>query len=137
MFTTTFLMSFLFIVNPFIVYLVFKNRGAIEVNFVQLLQIYGYSLAIFVPVAILNCFFISLNRLRIFLILVAGCISLYYIYKETKEYINKYIDDNTMKYLGGYMIGSTCCFMGLVRYYFLNAWMEMKMNEYIFWMIFK
>lgn len=121
MFKTVFLMFFLFIINPFIAYLVFKNRGAIEVTFVHLLQIYGYSLAIFVPVAILNCFFISLNRLRFCLILASGAISLYYIYKETKEYITKYIDDKTLNYIGGYMVCSTTFFMAMLRYYFLSA----------------
>ena len=99
----------------------FKNRGAIEVTFVHLLQIYGYSLAIFVPVAILNCVLLSLFRLRMFLVLCSGAISLYYIYKETKEYITKYIDDETFKYLGGFMLASTALFQFLLVYYFLAA----------------
>ncbi len=121
MFKTVFIMFFFFIVNPFIAYLVFKNRGAIEVTFVHLLQIYGYSLAIFVPVAILNCFFISFNRLRVFLIIVSGAISLYYIYKETKEYLTKYLDEKTLTQLGGYMVCSTTLFLLLLRYYFITA----------------
>jgi hypothetical protein len=121
MFKTVFLLSFLFILNPFIGYLIFKNRGAIEVTFAHLLQIYGYSLAIFVPAAILNCFLMPLNRLRIFLILVSGAISLYYLYKETKEYLTKYIDEQTLKYVTGYMAGSTLFLLLLIRYYFLAA----------------
>ena len=33
MFTTIFLLSFFYILNPFIGYLTFKNRGAVEVTF--------------------------------------------------------------------------------------------------------
>jgi hypothetical protein len=120
-FKTTFLLLLLFVLNPFVSYLVFKNRGAIEVTYINLLQIYGYSFAVFVPLAIVNCILLPLNRLRIFLLLVCGAISLYYIYKETKEYLTKYIDDQTFKYFGGYIVGSTAVFMLLFRYYFLSA----------------
>lgn len=111
----------MFTVNPFIIYLVFKNKGAIEVTYANLLQVYGYSFAIFIPLAILNSCLVPLNRLRVFLLLCAGIISLYYIYKETKEYLTKYIDESTLKYIGGYIVGSTGVFMLLFRYYFLHA----------------
>lgn len=111
----------MFIVNPFVGYLIFKNRGALEVTYTSLFQIYGYSFAIFIPLAIVNCLLMPLNRLRVFLLLASGAISLYYIYKETKEYLTKYIDDNTWKYFAGYIVGSTALFMLLFRYYFLHA----------------
>ena len=111
----------MFLVNPFVAYLVFKNKGAIEVTYTNLLHVYGYSLAVFIPLAIINSALIPLNRLRIFLLLAAGAISLYYIYKETKEYITKYIDDQTLKYIGCYIVGSTALFLILVRYYFLHV----------------
>lgn len=120
-FKTTFFLLLMFIVNPFIAYLVFKNKGAIEVTYASLLQIYGYSLAIFIPLSLINCLLMPLNRLRVFLLISAGAISTYYIYKETKEFLTKYIDENTLKYIGGYIVGSTCLFMVLVRYYFLHA----------------
>ena len=37
LFTITFLMFLFFIVNPFVCYLLFKNRGAMEVTFTSLL----------------------------------------------------------------------------------------------------
>ena len=108
--------------NPFVCYLIFKYRGAIEVTYSGLFQIYGYSFAIFIPLAIINCILIPLNRLRIFLLLASGAISLYYLYKETKEYLTKYIvDESTWKYFVGYIVLSTAFFMVLFRYYFLTA----------------
>jgi len=74
-----------------------------------------------VPLAILNCILMPLNRLRIFLMIASGAISLYYIYKETKEYLTKYIDDQSFKYIGGYVVGSSAFFLLLLRYYFLSA----------------
>lgn len=110
MFKTLFILGLMFIVNPFVAYLIFKNKGAIDVTFTNLLQIYGYSLAIFVPVSIISCVLISLSRLRLFLILVSGAISLYYMYKETYEYVKKYIDADSYKYLSGYAVGMTGLF---------------------------
>jgi len=53
--------------------------------------------------------------------IASGSISLYYIYKETKEYLTKYIDDQSFKYIGGYVVGSSAFFLLLLRYYFLSA----------------
>ena len=85
-------MLLFFLLNPFVCYLLFKNKGAMEITFISLLQIFGYSLAIYIPLALINCVFYPLDRLRIFMILVAAWISLYYVYKETKEHLDKYFD---------------------------------------------
>jgi hypothetical protein len=89
-------MTLLFICNPFIAYLVFKNKGAFEVSFVELLHIYGYSYTIFIPVAFLYLV-IPLYNMRLFILLSSGAISLYYLFKETKEIMNKYFDDGSLK----------------------------------------
>ena len=63
---------------------------------------------------------IGLNRLKHFIV-IAGClISLYYIYKETKEYVSKYFDQQTLQYFKVYVIGSSFLFAILFKYYFLN-----------------
>lgn len=121
MFKTLFLLGIMFILNPFVAYLIFKNKGAIDVTFTHLLQIYGYSLAIFVPVSIISCVIISFSRLRLFIIIVSGAISLYYVYKETYEYVKKYIDADSYKYLSGYTLAATGLFQLLLLYYFLTA----------------
>jgi len=66
------------------------------VTFVQLLHIYGYSYAIFIPGALLYLI-IPLYRVRIFLLIVSGLISLYYVYKETKDVVLKYFDEDTLR----------------------------------------
>jgi hypothetical protein len=89
-------MTLLFICNPFIAYLVFKNKGAFEVTFSQLLHIYGYSYTIFVPVAFVYLS-IPLYNMRWFILLSSGAISLYYLYKETREIMIKYFDEASLK----------------------------------------
>jgi hypothetical protein len=110
--------------SPFVTFLVFKNKGALEVTFIQLMQIFGYSLSIFIPLALIHCVFYPLSRLRLLTTIAATGISLYYIYKETREYVVKYLegaDDSTlwnMKVFTGTMIGG---FALLFRYYFLDV----------------
>jgi len=124
LFKITFIVIFMFLLNPFIAYLVFKNKGAMEVTFIHLFQIYGYSLAVFVPLGFVHCVFYPLSRLRLILTVAASCISLYYIFKETREYVVKYLEDSdaqTLRYLKFYTVGSTAVFALLFKYYFLAA----------------
>jgi hypothetical protein len=53
LFKVTFLVILMFLLNPFIAYLVFKNKGAMEVTFTHLMQIYGYAYAVFVPLGLI------------------------------------------------------------------------------------
>ena len=58
------------------------------------------------------------------LTIAAGCISIYYMYKETREYAVKYLenaDETTFRYMKIYTVGSTAVFTFLFRYYFLAA----------------
>ena len=122
LFKIAFLIVLMFLLNPFIAYLIFKNRGALEVTYTHLLQIYGYSLAVFVPLGFLHCFIYPLSRLRLLLTVAAGCISLYYVYKETREFVVKYLensDDGTLWYMRVYTLASTGLFAVLFRFYFL------------------
>jgi len=46
----------------------------------------------------------------------------YYIFKETREYVVKYLegqDEQTLRYMKVYTVGSTAVFALLFRYYFL------------------
>ena len=124
MFTISFLVTLMFLLSPFVTFLVFKNKGALEVTFIQLMQIFSYSLSIFIPLGFIHCVFYPLSRLRLLTTIAATGISLYYIYKETREYVVKYLegaDDSTlwnMKVFTGAMIGG---FAVLFRYYFLDV----------------
>ena len=123
-FTISFLVTLMFLLSPFVTFLVFKNKGALEVTFIQLMQIFSYSLSIFIPLGFIHCVFYPLSRLRLLTTIAATGISLYYIYKETREYVVKYLegaDDSTlwnMKVFTGAMIGG---FAVLFRYYFLDV----------------
>jgi hypothetical protein len=121
-FKLSFLVTLLFVLNPFIGYLVFKNRGALEVTFTHLLQIYGYSLSIFIPLGFVHSILFGLSRLRLLLTLAGCSISLYYVYKETREYVVKYLEDDeaTMKAVKMFCVGSMAVYGLLFRFYFLG-----------------
>lgn len=91
-FKITFIVLLSMFLSPFIAYLILKNKGALEVTFVHLFQIYGYSLAIFIPLGFIQCLFYPLNRLRLILTIAGGCISIYYVFKEMREYLVKYLE---------------------------------------------
>jgi hypothetical protein len=58
------------------------------------------------------------------LTIAAGIISLYYIFKETREYVVKYLegaDESTFWYMKVYTIASVGLFGVLFRYYFLSC----------------
>lgn len=114
-------MFILFFCNPFIAYLVFKGKGAFEVTYSLLLQIYGYSFTIFIPVTFAYIVSEPLYNLRIFILLASAIISLYYLYKETREYSGKYFDEKTFKQFSIYIIASTTIFLLLFRYYFISG----------------
>lgn len=118
-FKIAFIMTFLFFCNPFIAFLVFKSKGAIDITYSMLLSIYGYSYSIFIPVIFAYILAGFLYRLKIFILLVSGAISLYYLYKETGEFIQKYLDEKTYVQIRAYSVGSTVFFLLLFRYYFI------------------
>lgn len=95
-----------------------------EVTFAHLFQIYGYSLTIFVPLGFVHCVLYPLSRFRLLLTIAAGCISIYYVFKETREYVVKYlenVDETTLRYMKLYTVASTAVFGLLFRYYFLEG----------------
>ena len=85
-------------------------------------QIYSYSLAVFVPLGLIHCVVYPFNRLRLITTIGACMISLYYIYKETREYVVKYLnsDETTLSYMKMYTIASVGIFALLFRYYFME-----------------
>ena len=124
LFTISFLVGLMFLLSPFVTFLVFKNKGALEVSFIQLLQIFGYSLSVFIPLGFIHCLFYPLARLRLLTTVAGACISLYYIYKETREYVVKYLegaDDTTLWYMKIYTATIIGVFAMLFRYYFLEG----------------
>ncbi len=76
------------------------------------------------PLGFIHCVLYPLARLRLLLSVAAGAISIYYIFKETREYVVKYLegqDDVTLRYMKIYTVASTGVFVLLFRYYFLSA----------------
>lgn len=121
MFKTLFLITLFAVVTPFISYISFKNKGALEVTFVQMLQIYGYSLVGFIPLALVSVALPGFYRLKIVLLLATGACSLYYTYKETIETAQKYFDHQTLKYYAYYITAQLAVFMLSFRYYCLGV----------------
>ena len=53
----------------------------------------------------------------------AVCLSMYYIYKETREYVVKYLegaDETTLWYMKAWVLGMLSTWALLVRYYIME-----------------
>ncbi len=86
-------------------------------------QIFSYSLVIYIPLGLLLCVLYPFNRLR--LLCTIGCvsISLYYIYKETREYVVKYLegaDEVTLWYMKAFVTISVSVWAAILRYYVME-----------------
>ncbi len=81
---------------------------------------FGYSFAIFIPVTFFYILATPLQNLRLFILLASGIISLYYLYKESREYIAKYLDDPTLRSFGAYVVASLVFYILLFKYYFIG-----------------
>mmetsp|Transcript_26023 Transcript_26023/g.25244 ORF Transcript_26023/g.25244 Transcript_26023/m.25244 type:complete len:122 (+) Transcript_26023:526-891(+) len=121
MFSISLILFFFFFCNPFIAYLVFKGKGAIEVSYTLLFQIYAYSFSIFLPATLVYIMSSAFYRVKLFFLVISAGISLYYLYKEMREYIEKYFDETTMKQVMGYFGGSTVFFLVLFQYHFMAS----------------
>jgi hypothetical protein len=111
------------LLNPFVTYLVLKNKGALEVTYSQLTQIFSYSLSIFIPLGLLHCLLYPFARLRLLTTVAAVAISLYYIYKETREYVVKYLegsDESTLWYMKAFVTLSIGGWALLFRFYIME-----------------
>jgi hypothetical protein len=112
-------------VTPFVAFLVLKNKGALEVTYVQLTQIFAYSLTPFLPLGPLHCVLYPFSRLRLITTVGAVGISMYYIYKETREYVVKYLqggtdDEGTLRYMKVCLLAVVGCWALLLRYYIME-----------------
>jgi len=119
-FKITFLLAVYFFVTPFIAYLIFKNKGAFEVSYLQLFMIYSYSFAVFVPTSLVYVL-VPLYRFRWLLLLGSTAISLYYVYKEVRELVQKYFDWESFKNLAWFAGLCSGAFMLLMRYYIMSS----------------
>lgn len=88
-----------------------------------MLQIYAYSLSIFLPLGLVHLLIYPLARLRLLTTIASCIISVYYVYKETREWVVKYVEteESTYWYMKVYGVMSIVGFALIFRYYFIEA----------------
>jgi hypothetical protein len=116
---TAFLFALYFLGTPFVLYMVFKSKQALDVSYTRLFQLFGYAYTVFIPGSFLYAL-IPLARLRLFVLVLMGTVSLYYIYREMKEMSAKYFDEVTLKNITWYVCASHIGFMLIFKYYLLG-----------------
>ena len=87
------LISMFFIGVPIAQYMTLRsqNTGVLPLSYLNLVQIYAYSMFSFIPSAFLYCIFIQFERVKWLLLLCSVGVSCYYTYKETFLIAQKYL----------------------------------------------
>lgn len=104
---------------PFISYLQFKGRQAMEITFTSQLIAFSYAFVPFIPGSL---FIFSLQgywRVKYLSLLILWTLLLFNIYKTTYEARKKYFDFVTNKQMAWYVAGFTFVFMWVYKSYFL------------------
>lgn len=115
----TFLLAVFYLGNPFVSYLMFKSKNAIEVTFTQQLCAFSYSYAIFVPGSFLLFALQSFSRFKYLMVLTLWILHTYFIYKQLYETRRKYFDFAANKQLAWFLFTSTFIFMWIYKSYFM------------------
>lgn len=107
-----------FLINPTVLYCLFKKSGAFEIQLFELFSIYGYS---FSPFLIMVFFYLSpLALFRWILLAISASLSLYFLYSELNELAVKYFDQRLMKWVGLYLLATEVVLVFALKFYFLN-----------------
>lgn len=116
---TAFFFLFYFFACPFVLYMTFKSKQAFDVTYARLFQIYGYAYTVFIPATFIYAL-IPLTRLRFFLLVLMGAVSLQYLYRELKGKVEKYLDDMTKKNIVWFIGGAHAAFLLAFKYWLIR-----------------
>ena len=116
----TFLLACFYLGNPFVTYLMFKGKNAMEVTFVQQLCHFSYAYVPFVPVSLLLFVLQRYSRFKVFMVVSLWVCHLFFIYKQLYETRKKYFDFQANKQLAWFLVTSTFVQMWVYKSYFMQ-----------------
>ena len=76
----SFLIALFFTMVPLASYFTFRSSGKIsdEISYTRLFQVYGYSMAVFIPIVVIYTMMSPFNRVQWVLLLAGGALSSFY-----------------------------------------------------------
>lgn len=105
---------------PSVTYLMFKNRQALEVSYIQQLSIMAYSYVVLIPGSLLIFALQQFSRFKYFMILLIWILQLFFLYKSMYEIRGKYFDFAANKQMAWFLGSSSFLFMWIYKSYFMQ-----------------
>lgn len=115
----TFFFACFYLGLPFISYLQFKGRQAMDITFMSQLIAFSYSFVPFIPGSLFIFGLQGYWRVKYLSLIILWALQLFNIYKTTYEARRKYFDFVTNKQMAWYVAGFTFVFMWVYKSYFL------------------
>ena len=121
--TLAFLITLFFTVVPLAAYFTFRSSGRIsdETSYTRLIQVYGYSMAVFIPIVAVYSAMSPFHRVQWVLLLAGAALASFYQYKEMIEESKRFLTYSTFRKLAGGVLFSTLLFVWLLRFYFISS----------------
>ena len=105
---------------PSVTYLMFKNRQALEVSYIQQLSIIAYSYVILIPGSLLIFALQQFSRFKYFMILLIWMLQLFHLYKSMYDTRSKYFDFAANKQMAWFLGTQSFLFMWIYKSYFMQ-----------------
>ena len=121
--TLSFLMVLFFSLVPLGAYFTFRSSGKTseDISYSRLIQVYGYSMAPFIPIVALYTLMSPFNRVQWMLLFCAGALTSFYQYKEMIETSKRFLTYSIYQRLVLAILISTFLFILLVKFYFVSS----------------
>jgi hypothetical protein len=117
----SFFLALFYLGVPFVTYLMFRGRQAMEVSFSQQLTLVSYSFVTLIPASLLIFAFQRFARFKYLLLVVVWVTQLFYLYKSMYEARKKYFDFATNKQLAWFLFTQSFFFMWMYKSFFLQV----------------
>ena len=121
--TLSFLMVLFFSLVPLGTYFTFRSSGKTseDISYSRLIQVYGYSMAPFIPIMAVYTLMSPFNRVQWMLLFCAGALTSFYQYKEMIETSKRFLTYTIYQRLVLAILISTFLFILLVKFYFVSS----------------
>lgn len=106
---------------PFVTYVIFKGRQALEASYIQQLAQTSYSYVVMIPASLIIFTFQQYSRFKYLVLVLVWMVHLFYLYKAMYDSRKKYFDFSTNKQMAWFMFTQSFLFMWVYKSFFLQV----------------
>lgn len=106
---------------PFVTYLMFKSKQAMEISYVQQLALTSYSYVVLIPASLLIFALQQFVRFKYLVLITVWLMHLFFMYKSMYDARKKYFDFGANKQMAWFVLTQSFVFMWIYKSYFLQV----------------